>query len=1015
MKLNLRCLQIGFHTLCLSAFCFGPRLWGAAPVLVSELGLPPSATPAGDSMAAAVSPDGRFVLFGSTAPDLVVVGVPPTGLAQGPRPVNLFLRDRQAGTTTLVSVSQDGKSGAHADCLPMGLSTNGQFVLFATTAGNLVAGDTNESTDIFLRDLHNGITLLVSASTNGVAAAGTSTEASMTPDGRWVAFTSEAPDLVAEDTNGIPDVFVREVESGTTRLVSVGATPYSSSESPVKKGASGGPCLTPDGKTVVFVSTATNLVHAAVETLSGDDECPQIYRRDLQLQATAWVSRGASEIVAQTYGANLASNVKHAVSEDGRYVAFLAFPPGAAHGVLVRFDRVTDSLQPLYTNAWVGSETVDNLSALPMSSDGARIAFVAQPASNTLAVAVWDAGTGRVSLASLAPDGEVPLGSISGYPAISKEGAHLAFFSNARLQPARPPADGFHLYLRDLSTGQTTLCSASPEGGKTSLPIASATPLLTSDARRVFFSAPDGSLVAADRNQACDVFVREVGTESFELVSVRPPELPSRTPPLSSSLNSAALSADGRLLVFTSSADQLASGDTNGSPDVFARDLLAGATKLISVGTNGGSGSLWSAAAGVSADGTRVVFSSMADDLAPGDTNQLPDVFVRDLRTETTLLVSVKASGQGAGARESESPLITRDGQGVIFYSAATDLTVPPASLRFFYRDLKAGTTEPIGTLGAQKLVALSRDDRRIAYLAGSDNNPTLFIWDTLQRTNIFSSFPFRATNFVFSPDSRRLAYGSNYFGSGSVGLFEWETRSNKLIAAHHTTPRAGLGFSDHGNVLVWSGKPYPEPYFQVYLYDLERDQLELVSRRSQSAEGGAGDSLYPAVSPDGRFIAFRSAATDLAPGASPLSCFIYDRAATNLLAVSGGMPPPIPLRDSLAPPLFSPDGKTLYVATWTPNLAAGDFNHAGDILGIDIDLSSPVPTFRVQLLSQPGQCTLFWSTREGMSYKVEVTDHLGAPVWNEATGSVVITGNQGSFVDSTATATQRFYRVLEY
>jgi hypothetical protein len=336
----------------------------------------------------------------------------------------------------------------------------------------------------------------------------------------------------------------------------------------------------------------------------------------------------------------------------------------------------------------------------------------------------------------LATDGEVPLGSISENPAISKEGARLAFFSNAQLQPASPPADGFHLYLRDLSTGQITLCSASPAGGKASLPIASLTPLMTPDARWVVFSAPDGNLVAADHNQACDVFVREVSAESFELVSVRSPALPSRTPPFSSSLNSAALSAEGRLLVFTSCAERLVTGDTNGSPDVFARDLLAGATRLISVGTNGASGSLWSAAGGISADGTRVVFTSMAEDLAPGDTNHLPDVFVRDLRTDTTLLVSVKASGQGTGVRESELPLITRDGQGVIFYSAATDLTVPPASLRFFYRDLTAGTTEPIGTLGAQKLVALSRDDRRVAYLAGSENTPTLFFWDTVHRTN---------------------------------------------------------------------------------------------------------------------------------------------------------------------------------------------------------------------------------------------------------------------------------------
>jgi Tol biopolymer transport system component len=101
------------------------------------------------------------------------------------------------GQPPLVSVNISGVAGGNGDSLPVDVSTNGQFVVFESSASDLVQGDTNNTTDVFVRDLASDITILVSANTNGVPGNGASHSSAMTPDGRYVAFVSSAGDLVA--------------------------------------------------------------------------------------------------------------------------------------------------------------------------------------------------------------------------------------------------------------------------------------------------------------------------------------------------------------------------------------------------------------------------------------------------------------------------------------------------------------------------------------------------------------------------------------------------------------------------------------------------------------------------------------------------------------------------------------------------------------------------------------------------------------------------------------------------
>jgi Tol biopolymer transport system component len=149
----------------------------------------------GDSYLPVISRDGRYVLFGSTAQNLAVLGTNRTIPALFPAPINVFLRDRTKGSTVLVSVNLDGTGGGDGDSLPIGVSTNGRYALFESSASNLVPGDTNNAADVFIRDLVAQTNILVSVSTNGSFGDGASYSSVMTPDGRYVAFVSAADNL----------------------------------------------------------------------------------------------------------------------------------------------------------------------------------------------------------------------------------------------------------------------------------------------------------------------------------------------------------------------------------------------------------------------------------------------------------------------------------------------------------------------------------------------------------------------------------------------------------------------------------------------------------------------------------------------------------------------------------------------------------------------------------------------------------------------------------------------------
>lgn len=192
---------------------------------------------------------GRLIAFTSEATNLVAGDI--NGL------FDVFVHDRRSGETMRASVASDG-SEADGGSGEATMSENGRFVAFVSEATNLVAGDTNGAPDVFVHDLKTGSTTRVSVASDGGEADAGSTNATFSTDGRFVAFFSAATNLVADDDNGVEDVFVHDRKTGTTTRVSVGtAGDEGNAESTLAR-------ISGNGHVVAFQSEATNLVAADV-------------------------------------------------------------------------------------------------------------------------------------------------------------------------------------------------------------------------------------------------------------------------------------------------------------------------------------------------------------------------------------------------------------------------------------------------------------------------------------------------------------------------------------------------------------------------------------------------------------------------------------------------------------------------------------------------------------------------------------------------------------------------------
>lgn len=406
----------------------------------------------------------------------------------------------------------NGPSGLGVD---VDISEGGAFVSFASAASNLVAGDTNETVDVFVFEAATGTVeriALSGAEPNGASgplgrgvAMGNGRELDndaptgpvLSADASFVAFASLASNWVPADSNGHLDVFVFDRTARTAERVSVGA------EGAQANAASWSPAISGDGEFVAFVSAATNL---AESDFGGHTD---VFVRDRASGTTTIVSRRADGVAFNGPSSH------PAISADGAFVAFLT----EATNVLA------NRLLP------------------PVAK-----------------VVVRDASDGSFRIASVASGGFLADRSAS-FPVISGDGRYVSFLTSAT-NLGRDTNGLLDVYRHDLMTGDTFCISAARDG--TAASAFRTRPAMSRDGRYVVFGSLSSQIVENDYNAAGDVFLRDAFADTTRVVSV------------TAAMRTAGglsmprgISPDGTAIVFTSQASNLVDGDTNDEADVF--------------------------------------------------------------------------------------------------------------------------------------------------------------------------------------------------------------------------------------------------------------------------------------------------------------------------------------------------------------------------------------------------------------------------------------------------------------
>jgi Tol biopolymer transport system component len=396
---------------------------------------------------------------------------------------------------------------------------------------------------------------------------------SISGDGRFVAFGSDASDLLpaGQDTNGVMDVFVRDRRLGTIERVSVGALGAQGN------GPSSHSGLSADARYVVFYSEASNLV---VGDINGTGD---VFVHDRMLHQTRLVS------VSVLGGPGFGTSFGPAISGDGRWVEF-------------------------YSGA-------SDLIPIGLDTNGARDAFLCDLTTSVIQ---------RISVTSTGVQGNYHTGvsqAMPGGTSLSFDGRYAVFGSDAEnLDPAdtngRPD-----VYVHDRVTGATVLVSVDDSGVVGTG--ASDAPAISGDGRFVLFQSGSATLVPGDTNHYYDLFVRDLVLGRTERVSVGAfgEQLSGPGSPQITLVSNPSISSDGRWVAFNTTLVGAAPGDTNLKSDVFAFDRATRTLHLLSRGVTLASGNAGSFRPAISADGAVVAFQSDAGNLVSNDTNALPDVF----------------------------------------------------------------------------------------------------------------------------------------------------------------------------------------------------------------------------------------------------------------------------------------------------------------------------------------------------------------------------------------------------
>ncbi len=756
----------------------------------------------GYSGSPAISADGRYVAFGSYAPDL--------SPSDSNTRFDIYRRDMVSGVTALVSANNSGLAGNNSCGSDIFISGDGRYVAFESNATDLAPGTPPFNQEIFRRDMIAGTNILVSVNSSNVGANNYCYLRGLSRDGRYVLFESSAGNLFTNDSNFRSDIFLRDTVAGTTTLINAnlaGTAPGNDN--------AGYPVLSPNGRYVTFTSSATDLVAASKQASIYD-----VFVRD--------TLTGVTTLLTTIYGGSTGGNGNSydpaAVSDTG-VAAFWTYAsdlvPVDGNFSQDVFARAPGDSAPTLLSSAIGVTGNGSAFEQRISGNGAKVAFASNAANyvpndtnNASDVFLHNLATHTNILISVNDAGNGTRAGSSDQPRPSVDG-HFVAFRNAtgggvglgvgvNLRSFSSPFS--QIYLRDSVSNITTLVSINRQGTAPGNGD-SQNPQITPDGLFTVFESTASDLVSNDVNAAIsDVFIRDRTRTNCELVSVNvagtgSANADSHNPTVSadgryvafesfatnlrngitsttreiyvrdrqsgsnilcspnlggvnggnSDSYSPLISANGSQVVFYSYSSDLLAGDTNGNSDVYAFEIAPRTLRLLSRTPGGLSGNGDSSVPAVSADGRYVVFESSATNLVPSDSNgDFSDIFVRDLVANTTTLVSVNCDGNGSGNNGSYGPQISGNGRYVVFQSDASDLApgdLSVATANIFRRDLLAGSTALVsqnrtllgGGDGYSYDGRLCDDGHAVSFLSSANdlifgdanNNDDAFAWTT--------------------------------------------------------------------------------------------------------------------------------------------------------------------------------------------------------------------------------------------------------------------------------------------
>ncbi len=957
------------------------RISGAT-TLVSHSIASPAATSDRGAEQAALSADGRWVAFISRAADLTA---DQTEHGFQIEPPELFLFDSTSGTTIRIAPSVFGQANNISGVREVEISADGRFVAFASDAPDIIPGqqDTNRGQDVFLYDRTTANTSLVSHTSGSTSTTGnaSSQNLSLSADGRFVAFAGAATDLVP----GQIGTFLYDRLSGAVRWIGLG----------------GSPIISADGGTIVFVSDLTNLLPGEVDTNDG----PDLFLYESASGTTVLVSHAAGlPMTAADNASSFNDGTGPFLSADGRFVVFGSLAqnlvpgqsvPPSPRQALFLYDRSSGSVT-LVSRA-NGSPTIPasygGSSRPSISADGRFVAFESE-AQNVVSgqvfvappsIFLFDRSGGTVALVSAANGSPSSTGNHFSFgPSISADGSQVAFYTMADnlVAGTRDFNNGEDVILHDVAAGTNAYATLHAPGEPSVTPDASSSLRgLSADGRFVLYESAAANLVAGqvDVNQGTDVFLRDRATGTNLLVSHA-----ASGPALAGNdqSSSSALSADGRFVAFISVATNLAAGVTDRTiqdpvpglpqsyPDLFLFDRTTGATALVtrSAVVPGLSAFGPSGSPALSADGRFVAFVSSATDLVPGfddaDGLGVNDVFLYDRVANTITLVSRSvASPVRTGDAESFNPVVSADGNFVVYESKASDLVpgqggVPLFDGRnVFLYDRVAGTNRLVshlagapatgGTGSVGGASSVSADGRFIVFSSGNGG--------------LLGDGP--AAGFV------RYFYLYDRM-SGALTLVGG-AGTNDLGAPVLSANGRWIGFIGNVEATVTAE--------QAFLYDRISATATLVSSSIADPGHGAPQGAESvAISADGGTLGFVSSSTELSgESGTGRHVYLYNRIAGSLTVVAGSKDTPVVFDNVLTPPplFLSTHGRQAAFESYSPDLVPADFNGRKDVFVFSLDpppSNGPVTVPPCNLLSQVLQS----SVRKA----VQATGRCGVP-----------------------------------